>query len=59
MNAMGMRAGTDGYASKTGVSGEVTHFGYSDRTEDFCGGVGAVADATIHSPGAFDALKAS
>jgi hypothetical protein len=36
----------------------VTHFGYSDKTEDFCGGVGAVEGAGIHDPGAFGELKA-
>jgi len=58
MNAMGMKADDDGFPSPTGSNPEVTHFGYSDLTTEFCGGKGAVPDARIHSPGAFDALKA-
>lgn len=59
MNAMGIRANAQGYPEKDGVSSEVTHFGYSDKTEDFCGGLGAVPGATIHDPGAYQELKAS
>jgi len=58
MNAMGLKAGKDGFPAKDGPSSEVTHYGYSDRTEDFCGGAGAIPEATIHDPGAFDRLKA-
>jgi hypothetical protein len=58
MNAMGLKAGADGFAAKDGPAGEVTHFGYSDLTTDFSGGAGAVADAKIHTPGGFDRLKA-
>jgi hypothetical protein len=58
MNALGVRADAAGYPSKDGAAGEVTHFGYADRTEDFCGGEGAVADAGIHDPGAFTELNA-
>ncbi|HYQ17001.1 MAG TPA: DUF1552 domain-containing protein [Polyangiaceae bacterium] len=58
MNAMGMRAGADGFPAVDGPSSEVTHFGYSDKTEDFCGGVGAVEGAGIHDPGGFSELKA-
>jgi hypothetical protein len=58
MNAMGMKGGADGYPLKGGTA-EVTKFGYSDKTEDFCGGAGAIAGATIHSPGGFTALKAN
>ncbi|HYP91315.1 MAG TPA: DUF1552 domain-containing protein [Polyangiaceae bacterium] len=58
MNAMGVRAGADGFPAVDGPSLEVTHFGYSDKTEDFCGGVGAVEGAGIHDPGAFSELKA-
>ena len=36
---------------------EVTKFGYSDKTEEFIGGQGAVAGATIHNPGGFAELK--
>lgn len=58
MNAMGVRADASGYPQTNGGNSEVSHYGYSDKTEDFCGGLGAVAGATIHSPGAFDELKA-
>jgi hypothetical protein len=58
MNAMGVKAGADGFPAKGG-SAEVTKFGYSDKTEDFIGGKGAVAGATIHSPGGFPELKAN
>jgi hypothetical protein len=57
MNAMGMKADAAGFPAKDGSASEVTHFGYSDKTEDFTGGKGAVAGATIHSPGAFAELK--
>jgi len=58
MNAMGVKAGADGFPAKGGTA-EVTKFGYSDKTEDFIGGEGAVAGATIHSPGEFTELKAT
>jgi uncharacterized protein DUF1552 len=58
MNAMGLKADAQGFPAKDGPASEVTHYGYSDRTEDFCGGAGAVPDATIHDPGGFDLLKA-
>jgi hypothetical protein len=58
MNAMGVKAGADGFPAEGGAA-EVTHYGYSDRTEDFIGGAGAVAGATIHSPGEFTELKAN
>jgi hypothetical protein len=58
MNAMGIMADAAGYPAKDGSASEVTHFGYSDKTEDFCGGKGAVPDAMIHQPGGFAALKA-
>jgi uncharacterized protein DUF1552 len=58
MNAMGVKAGADGYPAKGG-SAEVTKYGYSDKTEDFVRGKGAVAGATIHDPGAFKELRAS
>ncbi|HKO51659.1 MAG TPA: DUF1552 domain-containing protein, partial [Polyangiaceae bacterium] len=58
MNAMGLKANESGFPAKEGPGSEVTHFGYSDKTEDFCGGAGAVADAQIRSPGAFLELKA-
>jgi hypothetical protein len=58
MNAMGVKAGADGFPAKGG-SAEVTRFGYSDKTEDFIGGKGAVAGATIHDPGELTELKAN
>jgi hypothetical protein len=58
MNAMGVKAGPDGYPMMGG-SAEVTKFGYSDKTEDFIGGKGAVAGATIHNPGEFKELRAN
>jgi len=58
MNAMGMKADAQGFPAKDGPASEVTHFGYSDKTEDFSGGVGAVKTATIHSPGGYTELKA-
>jgi hypothetical protein len=59
MNMLGMKADAQGYPAKDGPASEVTHFGYSDKTEDFAGGEGAVQGATIHNPGAFAALKAT
>jgi len=59
MNALGIKAGTNGFPAVDGPSSEVTHYGYSDKTEDFCGGAGAVAGATIHDPGGYDELRAS
>ncbi|KYF96889.1 Tat pathway signal sequence [Sorangium cellulosum] len=56
MNALGVKAGADGFPAKGG-SAEVTHFGYSDKTEDFIGGKGA-REASIHNPGGFAELKA-
>jgi hypothetical protein len=58
MNALGIKADAQGYPAKDGPASEVTHFGYSDKTEDFAGGEGAVAGATIHNPGAWAELKA-
>jgi len=58
MNAMGIMADANGYPAVDGPASEVTRFGYSDKTEDFCGGAGAVPGATIHDPGGFTALKA-
>ncbi|HKO47855.1 MAG TPA: DUF1552 domain-containing protein [Polyangiaceae bacterium] len=58
MNAMGIKADANGYPAKDGTNSEVTRYGYSDKTEDFAGGVGAVEGATIHDPGGFTALQA-
>ena len=57
MNAMGVKAGADGFPMKGGAA-EVTKYGYSDKTDDFIGGAGAVAGATIHNPGEFTELRA-
>jgi hypothetical protein len=59
MNSLGMKAGADGFPEKDGPGTEITHFGYSDKTEDFTGGAGAVGDAQIHSPGQFTELLAN
>lgn len=58
MNAMGVKANAEGFPEKGGTA-EVSRFGYSDKTEDFKGGKGAVAGATIHSPGEFAELRAN
>jgi hypothetical protein len=55
MNALGVKAGPDGYALKGGDA-EVTHFGMYDRSEDFVGG--GTKPSLISDPGGFDALKA-
>ena len=57
MNAMGMKADAAGYPAVNGPGSEITHFGYSDRTEDFCGGEGAIPEATIHDPGEYSELR--
>jgi hypothetical protein len=57
MNALGVMADASGFPKKGGTA-PVTKFGYSDLTTDFDGGLGAVAGATIHSPGEYTALKA-
>ena len=56
MNALGVRAGADGFPAPGG-SEPVTHFGMYDRTEDFIGG--GINPPTLHDPGEFEALKAS
>jgi Protein of unknown function (DUF1552) len=58
MTAMGMKADAMGYPAKDGPASEVLRFGYSDKTEDFAGGKGAVQGATIHNPGGYAELKA-
>jgi hypothetical protein len=59
MTALGMKADAKGFPAKDGPASEVTHYGYSDKTEDFTGGAGAVSGATIHDPGGFTELKAT
>jgi len=56
MNALGVRAGEDGFPAKNGSS-EVVKFGMYDKTEDFIGG--GTNPPLIRSPGGFDALKAN
>jgi len=58
MTAMGMKADANGFPAKNGPASEVTHFGYSDKTEEFGGGNGAVPDHKIWSPGGYTQLKA-
>ncbi|HYQ02895.1 MAG TPA: DUF1552 domain-containing protein [Polyangiaceae bacterium] len=55
MNAMGVKAGKDGFPAQGG-SEEVRCFGMYDRTEDFIGG--GTNPPKINSPGGFDALEA-
>ena len=57
MNALGVMADGSGFP-RNGGAAPVTRFGYSDLTTDFDGGFGAVAGATIHSPGEYTSLKA-
>jgi hypothetical protein len=56
MNALGVRAGADGFPLPGGEA-EVTHYGMYDRTEDFIGG--GANPPNITNPGGFDALKAN
>lgn len=56
MNALGVKAGSDGFPRKGGAA-EVTHYGRYDKTEDFVGG--AINPPQIHDPGEFMALKAT
>jgi hypothetical protein len=57
MNALGIKAGPDGFAAKDGT-GEVTHFGYYDDTKDFVSFLTKEPPPpAIKNPGGFDALK--
>ncbi|MEI9942504.1 MAG: DUF1552 domain-containing protein [Pseudomonadota bacterium] len=56
INALGVKAGDDGFPAKGGAA-EVIRFGMYDKTEDFIGG--GTNPAKINSPGGFDALKAN
>ena len=56
MNALGVKAGEDGFPGKGG-SLEVVKYGMYDRTEDFVHG--GTVTPMIHDPGEFTALKAS
>ncbi len=55
MNALGVKAGKDGFPAKGGEA-EVSRFGMYDMTEDFIGG--GNNPAKINDPGEFTALKA-
>ena len=54
MNALGVKAGADGFPAKGGTA-EVTKFGMYDKTEDFIGG--GTNPPTIHDPGEFSTLR--
>ncbi|HEX2672086.1 MAG TPA: Tat pathway signal sequence, partial [Polyangiaceae bacterium] len=56
MNALGVKAGADGFPLKDGTA-EVVRFGMYDKTEDFIGG--GTNPPLIHDPGGFEALKAN
>jgi hypothetical protein len=55
MNALGVKAGEDGFPSKDGQA-EVSCFGMYDKTEDFIGG-GSIRPR-LHNPGEYAELKA-
>jgi hypothetical protein len=55
MNAIGVKAGPDGFPAEGGTE-KVTHYGMYDRTEDFVGG--GTVPPNISDPGEFEALKA-
>jgi len=57
MNALGVKAGPDGIPAEGGTA-EVTHFGWSDKTEEFVHG-DAAASHSIHNPGEYTELKNS
>lgn len=56
MNALGVKAGSDGFPKEGGTQ-EVTHFGMYDKTSDFFGG--GTNPPKINSPGEFTELKAN
>jgi hypothetical protein len=56
MNALGVKAGADGFP-KEGGTAPVTHYGMYDNTADFFGG--GTNPAKINNPGEYTALKAS
>jgi hypothetical protein len=55
MNAIGVKAGSDGFPAEGGTQ-DVTHFGMYDRTEDFVGG--GTVPANISDPGEYAELLA-
>lgn len=56
MNALGVKAGPDGFPAEGGTQ-EVTHFGWSDKTEEFVHGEAAAAHS-IHNPNEYAELRA-
>ncbi len=56
MNALGVKAGPDGFPLKGGTA-EVSRFGMYDRTEDLVGG--GIQPPAIHDPGEFTELRAN
>jgi hypothetical protein len=56
MNALGVKAGADGFPAKGG-SAEVTKYGMYDLTTDFIHG--GTNPPTIHNPGEYSALRAN
>jgi hypothetical protein len=56
MNALGVKAGSDGFPAKGGTQ-EVTHFGRYDKTSDFFGG--GTNPPKINNPGEYTQLKAN
>ncbi len=56
MNALGVRAGDDGFPAAAGDA-DVTKFGMYDKTEDFIGG--GTNPPMIHDPGEYAELRAN
>jgi hypothetical protein len=56
MNAIGVKAGPDGFPALGGTA-EVTHWGMYDETRDFVGG--GVNPPRINDPGEFSELRAN
>ena len=56
MNAIGVKAGSDGFPAVGGTE-EVTHFGVYDDTRDFTSG--GANPPTINHPGEFAELRRS
>jgi hypothetical protein len=56
MNALGVKAGADGFPLAGGTA-EVTRYGMYDKTEDFIGG--GTNPPTIHDPGEYSELRAN
>ncbi|HEY3493196.1 MAG TPA: DUF1552 domain-containing protein [Polyangiaceae bacterium] len=56
MNALGVKAGADGFPAPGGTE-EVSRYGMYDKTEDFIGG--GVKEPRIHSPGEYSELRAN